>query len=582
MIELLIGAILLAPICGSFFAWSRFRRRVLPWVCTTWLIVALAYVGHYSYLELTELNSSDFESLDLLKDVFSISGSDSFRVRSTLALTPETIGLFLCAALVGIVELGGVTRPRDIFSGCLALFFFATSIVFSADVLMLASWIALDCVAGFLIPNNDSSKPDGLANSAVGPLIRAAPSMCLLAVLFDPAQTSIWPAGAPLGLGFWRLAGMLRFGLFCWTHSFGRDGHRRPALWALLCFGMPAIHVVTKHEVIANPFPHHEVMSYLSFEGVVLALLCIVTIAAGISALASARKSLKAIRILQICSLAIAVLGPRGMQVTPGVYLLCCHFPVLCVLNELIQKRGATHNSLTTVVVLMLVSGIWGQTYVTNLLRNSRFAGFDLGLIGLGQFCYCAAVTRTIILAELGLSGEANKAAWNKSVNSSSLCVLGIVAFVLPAIIFSPMCFEWDLDDFSGLSEFFALVAGVTPITPVLLLGALCGWYFTKPAQGLGDRIGRLCRPISSVAQNGWYLRTIVEACVSYPIRIASFVCAKLDSHVIGSSREDSWKRSASDVGRALDGVRRLDLRYSTLCGLLAIVGILLAMWWGV
>lgn len=118
-------------------------------------------------------------------------------------------------------------------------------------------------------------------------------------------------------------------------------------------------------------------------------------------------------------------------------------------------------------------------------------------------------------------------------------------------------------------------------IGAILLLGALAGWYLTKPAGSVGDTLAVWCRWISRLARRGWTIRPVVKTCVLLPLRVASFWAAKLDARVIGASGENAWKKSVTDVGDALDQLRRLDVRYSTLCGLLAIVGMLFALWWG-
>jgi hypothetical protein len=578
MLELLIGAILLAPICGLCFAGSRLRHRVLASVVVAWLVVVAAFVIGYSVSEFAELDTFDASAVGSLQDIFTVAGSEAWQATPSFELTTDNILLFLCAALVGLVEVSRVKNTREIVGGILAMFFFAAAVTLTNDVLLLAAWLALDCVAGFLIPYQSSRVNDHHATSVVAPLVRVAPSILLFCAMLESKVSPVDPNGFDLGLA--ELAAFLRFGLFCWAH--GAFSCRRlkpdskgaetsqgpPVLWPLLCYALPAVHHLTRFGVKVD---------YIASAAVVF---CAVIIAASIAALSLSSDVSRAMRILPIVPLTIAVSCPRAHT----VYLLCCQLPLLCVIKELLTNRElGSQGSLIVVTTLMLVSGIWGQAFVSNVTNGWAAYSTNMNVLllgfGVSHFFYCATVTRLVTLRLFSSSSDVKHGA---SKPLLLMCVIGIVACVVPAITMSLFYLEWANIDFPEVNEYLRFAFGVTSMTPVLLVGALCGWYFTKPAKGIGDWIAALCRPIRSVAVPAKYLRSIAEACVSYPIRIASFICEKLDSHVIGASGEDAWKSTVSDVGNSLDSIRRLDIRYSTLCGLLAVVGILLALWMGV
>ena len=584
MLELPIGAILLAPIGGALLSGTRFRRAVLPCVCAIWLVASFVGIVEWHYLYKRE-DGPRFEFTSLVTDFIQLNiiGDGSFEIFVRLGRFMASFGFLICAALVGIVESNHITRTKDVVASCVAMFFFALSLLGDTDAMTLVAWLAMDCIAVDCSVSRQPATAQSRIRIPCESLLHASPSLLAVIAYVQADDLLTVQSGFPFDVGLWGLAALLRIALFVRVSSAARDQPSSRTFLRVLCFALPSLYLFSDPRLSSAS----------------VNLLCVVVvIGAGLAALANSTRPFQAIGNLQVASVASALLGVSSASpfllssidvLRMESYVAACQLPLLCVMTALLRLRTVLSPTISiTLTTLLLVSGVWGQNEATRVLLSvpseERTVALELTLIGtaIGQFLFCAAITRLTVLHESQLSEHGVGASDPNVFKPTIGTVIGIVAVGMPSIALSMFWFGRNHSNFAeALREGIDNVAGVTILTPVLLLGALAGWYFTKPARSVGDKIAAWCRPISRLARNGWYIQPIVETCVSVPLRVASFLAAKLDARVIGASGENAWKKSVSDVGHSLEAIRRLDVRYSTLCGLLAIVGMLLALWWG-
>ena len=604
MLELLIGVLLLTPICGAAVSGTAKRRAILPSVCLVWLGVVLAWFSYYAVLDFTGASWSEKQDAFYSADRFKI-GVQPYAFLFSYHLTPLSIGVLSTIGLVGVIESSRVQRSREILLTCLAMVCLGAALVTKSVLITLASWILLDLIGGFFLPVNGLQATN--QTRFIGQvLLRALPSLILACdalhtITNDRVIFSSWVV---------QIAALVRLGLVAVTHSAHRntsddsnwrssgdrkDGQLEPrravsqstarssesSIFTLLCYGLPAVSVLADISAI------HSTVAYG---------LAIFVVAAGYSALTNASRERSVLIYLQLAILAFA--STKFMTNVPE-FVIASQVPTLCVLAELVRRRTVLSSSIPiTICALILVSGVWGQNQVYRALNDNVALIYNGGLppfgliamsnptpilIGyaIGGFLYCAAITHWVTIRRMELDPNPSETAESPTPRKLYF-VTGVVGIMVPVIVLAPTFFRgvWPRYDYT-ITHFHDIV-GPTYLTPMLGLGALLGWYFTHPARSIGDAIARWTRPVSNVAREGWYIRPILEYALAGPIRLLSFLAAQLDSRVVGGRSENAWKSSVADVGESLEGMQRLDVRYSTLCGVLAVVGVLLALWMGV